>query len=61
MVSVHHNLEAARQLDSLTIHGSAANRIDVGGTRLDNGLRPHLKANDGGFHRVIRCFVSVAR
>ena len=58
MIGVHHNLEAARRLDSLTVHG-LPDCIDVGGARLDNGLRPHPEANEGGFHRVIRDFVSL--
>ena len=58
MISVHHNLEAARRFDPLTVHG-LANRIYVGGARLDNGLRPHPKANEGSFHRVIRSFVAL--
>jgi hypothetical protein len=52
MISVHHNLEAARRLDSLTVHG-LPDRIHIGGAGLDNGLRPHPEANKGGFHRVI--------
>ena len=56
MIGVHHNLEAARRLDSLTVHG-LADCIDVGSASLDNGLRPHPEANEGGFHRVIRSLV----
>ena len=58
MISVHHNLEAAGRFDPLTVHG-LANRIYVGGARLDNGLRPHPEANEGSFHRVIRGFVTL--
>ncbi len=58
MMSVHHNLEAARRLDSLPVHG-LPDCIHVGAARLDNGLRPHPKANEGGFHRVICDFVSL--
>ena len=36
-----------------------ADRIYVGGASLDNGLRPHSEANEGGFHRVIGDFVSL--
>jgi hypothetical protein len=50
MISVHHNLEAARRLDSLTVHG-LPDRIHIGGARLDNGLRPHSEAKKGGFQR----------
>jgi hypothetical protein len=46
MIGVHHNLEAARRLDSLTVHG-LPDRIHIGGARLDNGLRPHSEANKG--------------
>ena len=58
MIGVHHNLEAARRLDSLTVHG-LADCIDIGGAGLDNGLRPHPEANKRGFHRIIRDFVSL--
>src|SRR6476659_6925299 len=58
MIGVHHDLEAARRLDSLTVHG-LPDRIYVGGTGLDNGLCPHPEANEAGFHWVIRDFVSL--
>ena len=58
MIGVHHNLEAARRLDSLTVHG-LADCIDVCGAGLDDGLRPHPEANEGGFHRVTCSFVSL--
>ena len=58
MVGVHHNLKAARSLDSLTVHG-LADRIDIDGAGLDNGLRPHPEADERGFHRVICSFVSL--
>jgi hypothetical protein len=46
MIGVHHNLEAARRFDSLTVHG-LPDCIYVGGARLDNGLRPHPEADEG--------------
>jgi hypothetical protein len=58
MISVHHNLEATRRLDSLTVHG-LPDYIHVGGATLDDGLRPHPEADEGGFHRVICSFVSL--
>ena len=58
MIGVHHHFEAARRLDSLTVHG-LADRIYVCGAGLDNGLCSHPEANEGGFHRVIRDFVSL--
>src|ERR1700730_2605370 len=58
MMSVHHNLEAARRLDSLAVHG-LPDGIYVGAARLDNGFRPHPKANEGGFHRVVCDFVAL--
>src|SRR5262249_20671860 len=58
MIGVHHNLEAARRLDSLTVH-RLPDRIYVGSACLDNGLRPHPEANEGGLHRVIRRFVTL--
>lgn len=57
MIGVHHNLEAARRLEPLTVHG-LPDCIYIGSARLNNGLRPHPEANEGGFHRVIRGFVS---
>jgi len=58
MIGVHHNLEAARRLYPLTVHG-LPHCIHVRGPRLDNGLRPHPEANEGGFHRVICDFISL--
>src|SRR5580704_10234857 len=58
MIGVHHNFESAQRLDSLTVHG-LPDCIDVSAARLDNGLRPHPEANEGGFHRVICGFVSL--
>ena len=58
MIGVHHNLEAARCVDPLTVRG-LPDRIYVGCTRLNDGLRSHPEANEGGFHRIIRGFVSL--
>ena len=55
MIGVHHNLEAARRLDSLAVHG-LPDCIYVGGARLDNGLlKPMKAASIGSFVILSRC------
>src|SRR5262249_10045149 len=44
MIGVHHNLEAARRLDSLTVH-RLPDCIYVGSACLDTALRPHPPPN----------------
>ena len=58
MIGVHHNLEAARCVDPLTVRG-LPDRIYVGCARLNDGLRPHPEANEGSLHRIIRGYVSL--
>ena len=56
VIGVHHDLKAARRFNSLTVH-RLPDGVYVGGAGLGHGLRPHPKADEGGFHRVIRRLV----
>ena len=56
MIGIHHDLEAARRLQPLTVHG-LPHCIHVPGPCLDNGLRPHPEADEGGFRRAICDFI----
>src|SRR5205807_10017625 len=58
LIGVHRNLESTRRLYPLTVH-SLPHCIHGRGRRLDNGLRSHPEANEGGFHRVICDFISL--
>ena len=56
MVGIHHHLETARRLDSLTVHG-LSNRIHFGRAGLSYGLCPHSETDEGSFHRIARGLV----
>ena len=56
VISVHHNLKAARCFNSLTVH-RLPDGVYVGCAGLSHGLRPHPEADEGGFHRIIRGLV----
>ena len=52
MVGVHHGHAARQVFHLLAVHG-LANRIDIGGAGLFDGLDPHVEANVVRFHRIV--------
>ena len=63
MISVHHNLEAARRLDSLTVHGlpdCITSVVPAWTTACAHILKPMKVASIGSFVVLSRCSLKSA-